>query len=881
MKFKSSRLRDSNYKIKKITLDDARQNQEVIRLSNSELIRAIQRIRGIDFNQSYLDELLRKKKKRKHSLSLNEEIDKLLYIEDIIDVEFDDARHYETVSTKKDIWINGKKYVRLLCSAGMGRRSTTMFANEEIVDDLRTFLNCGRDPNFEAVPNKWSAYYALASSATLRVSYPNFVVIPDCEVEKEVDVDFLQETIDENIDPEVIPMRKLIGFNLFDGQGLISPRKAKEWASELDCDYLPATWTVRCAFLKGMLATFDFHLFAKEHNIDNIKDIYGKDHFVEDVDIIISESQFKGAKAYSSIEDYNAKCKEHDFAWGISRVSHSIEKQKNHAFTTYQYIQNLNITTQEQIESLCKKTVDWFNNVTGEDWVSTSLFLLGDVDKSRLSSSWFESLDNPLLQSLLLEPKLINDKQIQSKIQRLINKKIKESYLGNLLIDGNYQTMISDPISHAEWALGLEFKEGLGKKEYYSNYWNQRNINKVSAIRSPMTYWSENNVLDLVQRESLSKWYKYLYTGTIYNIWGADTLIMSGNDFDADENMTTSQKEFVECAYQNILPPTYDRKSASKSKIDESVLWQYDIKTFNSRIGFYTNLGAEFSALLPLYEKGSEEYKELINRLKICNCLQSMEIDRAKGIKTMDIPKYWTKWQKISDEDSEETKKLKRLHQKTIADKRPYFFRYLYPDYEKQYKQRIANYDNYCWAEFGRGIFDIINASDKSKEEQYISDRYYRFAPLLESDSVMNNVCRYMESEVKELKRNHRLQSYDFKKLFYNSSEFQDKNRKLLKNVFEKYQQYKKSINYHTSSSGFKEMMEWLREQIDGLIDTSDEVVYWGSDFGASFLLDVFPTDLLSVLKEHADNKVMIPLKSNDGYIKYMGSTYEIEKIEL
>jgi len=293
LKFKSSRLRDSNYKIKKITLDDARQNQEVIRLSNSELIRAIQRIRGIDFNQSYLDELLRKKKKRKHSLSLNEEIDKLLYIEDIIDVEFDDARHYETVSTKKDIWINGKKYVRLLCSAGMGRRSTTMFANEEIVDDLRTFLNCGRDPNFEAVPNKWSAYYALASSATLRVSYPNFVVIPDCEVEKEVDVDFLQETIDENIDPEVIPMRKLIGFNLFDGQGLISPRKAKEWASELDCDYLPATWTVRCAFLKGMLATFDFHLFAKEHNIDNIKDIYGKDHFVEDVDIIISESQLR------------------------------------------------------------------------------------------------------------------------------------------------------------------------------------------------------------------------------------------------------------------------------------------------------------------------------------------------------------------------------------------------------------------------------------------------------------------------------------------------------------------------------------------------------------------------------------------------------------
>jgi hypothetical protein len=76
-------------------------------------------------------------------------------------------------------------------------------------------------------------------------------------------------------------------------------------------------------------------------------------------------------------------------------------------------------------------------------------------------------------------------------------------------------------------------------------------------------------------------------------------------------------------------------------------------------------------------------------------------------------------------------------------------------------------------------------------------------------------------------------------------------------------------------------MMAWLRDQIDGLIDTSDEVVYWGSDFGASFLLDVFPYDFINVLKEHSGNKVLIPLKSEDGYIEYMGTKYEVEKIEL
>ena len=118
------------------------------------------------------------------------------------------------------------------------------------------------------------------------------------------------------------------------------------------------------------------------------------------------------------------------FSWGISRCSIKPSLEKNHCFSTYQYLQNLNIEFSNQIENLCKKTVVWFDNITGEDWVYTILFLMGDIDRDRIGEKWFSQLNNPLLQSLLLEPKLINDKQIQSKVQKLINKKIKESYLG-------------------------------------------------------------------------------------------------------------------------------------------------------------------------------------------------------------------------------------------------------------------------------------------------------------------------------------------------------------------------------------------------------------------------------------------------------------------
>lgn len=528
LKFNSSRLRDCNYKIDNITLDQARQNGEVIRLGDSELLRKIRRIRNSNFSQNELDSLLRAKKKRKSNSAINEQIDKLLYIDDIITIEFDDSRHYKTIINKGGVWINGKKYVRLLAGAGMTRRSTVMFIDEEIEKEVKQFLDCDRDANYKIVPSKYNAYVALASSSSWRVSEPNFVVIPDCEVERLIDVDFLNESSDKSKDPVVLPKKIKSTVNLFDGQGIISPELSKKWAKELSIDYLPSEWIIRAPFLKGLLATFDFALFAEEHGIDYITDVYGDKHKIKDIECLVSVSQFKLYKAYKNTEDYKQKCRDNNFSWSVTRPSP--RESKTFGFSTYQYLQNLNIESHEQIESLCKKTLDWFKNITGDDWIYTTLFLMGDIDKDRIDDDWFDKIDNPLLQSLLLEPKLINDKQIQQKVQRLINKKIKESYLGVLLLEGNYSYMVSDPLAQVEWALGLQVEGILKEGEHYSKFWADRLKDKIAAIRSPMTYFSELNLLNIKNDAKIQKWYKYLNIGTIFNVFGTDMMRMSGAD---------------------------------------------------------------------------------------------------------------------------------------------------------------------------------------------------------------------------------------------------------------------------------------------------------------------------------------------------------------
>ena len=80
----------------------------------------------------------------------------------------------------------------------------------------------------------------------------------------------------------------------FDGEGIIS----KEYAATLDRAYcgrhIHTSFQIRLPYIKGMLHQVDFKDFLKSAGTDTITDIYGMTHRVQDVDIILTKSQFKG-----------------------------------------------------------------------------------------------------------------------------------------------------------------------------------------------------------------------------------------------------------------------------------------------------------------------------------------------------------------------------------------------------------------------------------------------------------------------------------------------------------------------------------------------------------------------------------------------------------
>ena len=189
--------------------------------------------------------------------------------------------------------------------------------------------------------------------------------------------------------------------------------------------------------------------------------------------------------------------------WGIAKVS---PKEDDCFFTTnYQFLQVLNLDNQNKIEDICKPTIDWLNSIIHQDYNATLLYLLGNLsnitEEEANNMDLFNSIDDYMVKALILNPDILRDPYIKSKISRSLNRKINDAYIGKLLVDGNFQIMVSDPYAFCEYIFGLEVKGLLNDGEYYSNFWKHRGINKIIAQRAPLTHTSESVLLDLKENK--------------------------------------------------------------------------------------------------------------------------------------------------------------------------------------------------------------------------------------------------------------------------------------------------------------------------------------------------------------------------------------------
>lgn len=516
-----------------LPLEEAIDKGYMTMLASSDLIRTLDRLKGIEIKTPEVKRLKReierlKEEKngvsnRRQLVTAREKLLNLLYLPDYLNVVMENQKDYDRAN--KGFVLNGIKYKRFFSTSAGVKMSTIIYVNEIYYQALKDHVECGRDLTKAFVPAKLQAYQSLTCSSSTPVSWPKKVVVVH-----DAEVSFTDSVIE--LDDSYKPYPKLevkddypITNNTSDGFGLMMPHLADQWAEDLHLDYRPSGFTIRNAFTKGMAFVFDFQQFAKEvAKTDQITDVWGQTHPIKEVDLILTTSMLKLWDSYSSIDHYIECCQTYGYTFSVTKYTPKV--LDNERTLNYQFIQSLYLDD-EDIEALIKPTVDEIKEVLGGDYRKTIAYLRGIHLNEQTKLDSYDYIN-----ALMIEPEVVNDPYVRSKIHELICKRINQSKIGVLKVKGNYQILSGDPYLLCQSMFGLE-KTGLLKRgEYYSNYWTSQGIHQVAAFRAPMICHNNIRVFDLKATNEMKKWYQYMGEVCILNGWDCTCQALCGADFD-------------------------------------------------------------------------------------------------------------------------------------------------------------------------------------------------------------------------------------------------------------------------------------------------------------------------------------------------------------
>lgn len=774
LKLHSSFLASHNWDLT-IKMEDARKSSgTVISLADSQILTWINEING---TEDY-DERAKKIKKeikvarrdgdRKLIREKYDELYQLQYKKDYLCVIMDKKSHYDRAN--QGFRVNGVDYRRLLTTINGVKTGTVVYTSVELVDELKKRIENGRNVKKKLVPAKLGAYEALCSSASIPVSWPNgIIVVSDCYTKFKADLINIDDS-DTTKEPVVeFAAMQEVNNDATDGCSMMMPSLSRRWNGELggDPNETLSGCNLRCAWTKGMTFTFDFVEWA-EKNVGSyiIKDVWGDERDVRDAELIITDSQLKLWSSYDSWEDYYQKCLENHYTIRIAKTApHEVDyiRQLN-----YQFIQPHKMND-DDIADLTEYTIEEIKSIMGVDWRKSLVYLTG----CNLNDDNIKYADIAA-KAIMINPEIVNDPYIYSRINRMIQKRIQDAKIGVLDVQGNFQILSGDLVALCQSMFGQEITGVLKAGEIYSQYWADNNVARVVCYRAPMSNAHSIRMQNISYSKEAAYWFRYINTCIVVNAWDTMPMALNGFDFDGDLLFTTNNEVLLR-TYEDLPALNCIQYNAEKKEVSEDDVVLSNKLGFGSKIGQITNRITTMTSMMASFPEDSEEYRILKYRTQCGQAQQQAEIDKAKGIVSNPMPKSWYIFSENidQDDDSEEILKKKELYRKICAHKKPYFFMYNYGNIRQEYLDYMNNVEEKSQIIFKMPFKELQNKPNKTEKEQKFVNWAINKVPVDMSKSVMNKICWHIEDELDGFKPPKRVK-FNYKDVLCSGKNFSD-----------------------------------------------------------------------------------------------------------
>lgn len=899
LKINTGYLSKHNWDLR-LELDKIRkESQMVVSLGSSQVLRWMTQIQGRqndDLTATKIKKEIKLIKKQENSTENKNKIRDLYNLlyktqfqQDYMMLVMDSAKDYKRALQGFTITIDGRpvKYKRLLGTAGSIKKSTIIFVNEQIHGELVRRLNNGRDMQKEFVPAKLNAYLALQCSGSIAVSWPRMIVVDDAITHFKDDVLLVDDSDPTKEEPIVTCVNDYdIEYNVSDGMGFVTPEMSAKWAQELNEGDEPLSGVnTRCSFLKGMLFTVPFKQFAEEvAHTYKIIDAYGVERDVRDADVIVTTSMLKLWDSYPSYEAYYENCIKNGYEFAIAKSAP--HKLRNVHTTNYQYLQDFELND-AQIDQLIAPTVEKIKDCLGLDWRKLILYMCGQG----LNERNVEKMD-PMCKAIMVNPELINDPYVRSKVQRMIQKRIKTAKIGVLDVEGDYAILGNDPYSLLQHIFGMPITGLLKAGECYHKYWSDRNVDEIILFRAPMT--SHNNVckMRVVANDEMKKWYGYIQTCCLINSWDTTATRLNGADYDSDTVFATNNRVLLDTFKYKMTLMCMQSKTAKRIPTEADYV-SSEIAGFGDSIGSITNRATNMISLREKFNKDSDEYELLSYRINTMMNYQQNAIDRIKGVVARPIPKTWIDGRscKTKDTDSAEEMQKMALFRAVAADLKPYFFIYRYEHIKSKYDKYNKSVASNCKIRFGKSLFELQNSGILTDEEQIFLENYEKYLPISIAPGVINRICWKIEDifqstdvipgaefnySVLKSDAEYTQEEFDSIKQLYDEY---NKNMQLFLKGIKKNESLKEERDVFVSQlvGNFSSACSSICPNTEILANILVDLCYT-SDKNKSFAWDIAGEQIYCNVLKNNDNMISFPAKDENGDFEFSGERFSVCK---
>lgn len=589
---------------------------------------------------------------------------------------------------KLDFGKGSYRYIAFERSASMSRNSRLSFIREDFYEPVKNRIMLGMQIGMCQL-SKLYAYNGLMLTSGFRISDMSIwndkhIVVVDNPISKVVNANII--TVED--DGSDNPMRKYrrvekttdLEITEFDGEGLISNELAEKIDTEFCGKHVHSSFQIRMPYIKGVVHQVDFKSLFAELGVPYIIDMWGVKHQINDVDLILTKSMFKGygwmRENNLSFSEYIARCKQYRHSLYISGVN-QVDTEK-HTELNYQFLNTVSMKADEfrptdlplgWQHSPEQDNRHWITKNTEAEYYKLSAdadyrnqYFLNSLDK------FGSSKDEILLAKILKRnPLFINEPIYAKKLLNIAQNIIKKYAIGRLIISGDNRYLSGDLMRFVQMLIKttgeytsvvnmLETECYNGAIAYAPSKLYPTN-DKYTLLRNPHIAKNEEAVVTPPQNTGPRR-EKYLSHLSYVIMIDSRTLIperLGGADFDGDMIKTIADPLLNECVarnyYANNFSPYHHATGISLLKIPSAVPiicdandWQARFETikstFANRVGLICN--AAFDRSIAAYDENSDddEREKLKAETEMLQILTGLEIDSVKsGIKP-DLTEY-------------------------------------------------------------------------------------------------------------------------------------------------------------------------------------------------------------------------------------------------